>query len=343
MQLWAKRIFGGLVILILMTLSAGASYQWLSSRSEIAKNPAPGELVDIGGYKLHIWCEGSGSPTVILDAGLGGFVFDWGFVQPEVAEFTRVCSYDRAGMGYSDAGPSPRTSRRIAGELRKLIDKSGITGPVILVGASLGGLNMRAFAYEHGESVSGLILVDATHEDQGERLRAVNAPEEVPWFINLAPFAASVGVLRLLGIAPGLNADSLAPRVRNSARAVRFRTSAYSAAVDELKHVEDSAAEIRAVRHELSMPVIVISAGLSEEPQRLGQVWGDLQRSQVRLSPRGCQIIAANSHHVIAVEQPDVVVGAVRAMVDENRTGTNVSLCSEGKAQATRPVAAADR
>lgn len=342
MRRWAKRMFGGFVILILITLSAGASYQWLSSRREIAKNPAPGKLVDIGGYKLHIWCEGSGNPTVILDAGLGGSAFDWGVVQPKVAEFTRVCSYDRAGMGYSDAGPTPRTSRQIAGELRRLTEKSGITGPLLLVGASLGGLNMRAFAYEYGESVSGIILVDATHEDQGERLKAVNAPEEVPWLMTLAPYAASVGVLRLLGTAPGPNADSLAPRVRSFAGATRFRTSAYRAAVDELMHVEDSAAEIRALRHELSMPVIVLSAGLIEEPQRVAQVWGDLQRSQVKLSSRGCQIIATKSHHVIAAEQPEVVVGAVRAMVDEARTGTNVSLCSEEKAQAAQPTAAAD-
>jgi pimeloyl-ACP methyl ester carboxylesterase len=332
MRKWAKRIFGGLVILILIVVSAGAIYQWLTSRKEIAKNPAPGKLVDIGGYKLHIWCEGSGIPTVILDTGLGGSMFDWGFVQPKVAEFTRVCSYDRAGMGYSDAGPTPRTSRQIAGELRILIQKSGINGPILLVGSSFGGLNMRAFAYEYGESVAGIVLVDASHEDQEERYKAVNAPEEVPWFFKFVPFAASVGVLRPLGFAPGLDPDSLAPRVRNFANAVRFRTSAYRAAVDELTHVEESGAEIRAVRHQLSMPVIVLSAGLSEEPQGRAQVWSDLQRSQVKLSSRGCQIIAANSHHVIAVEQPDVVVAAIRAIVDENRTKTNVSLCSEDKA-----------
>ena len=146
--------------------------------------------MNIGGYKLHIWCEGSGIPTVVL---------------------ARVCSYDRAGMGYSDVGPTPRTSRQIAGELRRLIQKSGINGPILLVGGSLGGLNMRAFAYEYGESVAGIILVNASHEDQEERYRTANAAEEVLWFFKFVPFAAFVGVLRPLGFAPGLDPDSLLP------------------------------------------------------------------------------------------------------------------------------------
>ena len=89
----------------------------------------PGRFVDVGGYRLHLWCTGDGAPGVILDAGLGGTSAGWGFVQPEVARFTRVCSCDRAGMGYSDPGPSPRTARRVASELAELLARSGITGP----------------------------------------------------------------------------------------------------------------------------------------------------------------------------------------------------------------------
>ena len=130
MRRWTLRILVGLCGLIVVTAITGATYQWLATRKELAATPPPGRLVDIGGYRLHLWCTGDGAPAVILDTGLGGSTPGWGFVQPEVARFTRVCSYDRAGMGYSDPGPSPRTARRIASELAELLARSGIGGPV---------------------------------------------------------------------------------------------------------------------------------------------------------------------------------------------------------------------
>jgi pimeloyl-ACP methyl ester carboxylesterase len=155
---WTKRnliAVGGLVVVAALT---GAAYQWIATRRDLARTPPPGRLVDIGGHRLHIWCSGSGAPSVILETGLGGSSADWGFVQPEVAGFTQVCSYDRAGMGYSDPGPSPRTTRRIAYELVQLLDRTGITGQVVLVGASIGGLAVRVFASEHPERTAGLVL-----------------------------------------------------------------------------------------------------------------------------------------------------------------------------------------
>jgi hypothetical protein len=102
-----KRVLIGLCSPLIVAVIAGATYQWAATRRDLAATPPPGRLVDVGGHRLHIWCTGSGTPSVILETGLGGSSADWGFVQPEVAGFTRVCSYDRAGMGYSDPGPSP--------------------------------------------------------------------------------------------------------------------------------------------------------------------------------------------------------------------------------------------
>src|SRR5437016_2594972 len=150
MRRWAKRILATFIVMLTVAGMTGAAYHAIAGRRELAANPPPGELEDIGGYRLHIRCMGAGSPPVILDTGLGGSLLDWGFVQPEVAKFTRVCSYDRAGMGFSDLGPSPRTSRRVASELRELLDRKGIREPVVLVGASSGGFNMRIFASEYG-------------------------------------------------------------------------------------------------------------------------------------------------------------------------------------------------
>ena len=166
MRRWTIRILVAVCGLIVVTVLTGATYQWRATRKDLAATPPPGHLVDIGGYRLHLWCTGDGAPAVILDTGLGGSSVDWGFVQPGVARFTRVCSYDRAGMGYSDPGLLPRTARRIASELGELLGRSGIGGPVVLVGASIAGFDVRVFASDHPERVAGLVLVDASHEDQ---------------------------------------------------------------------------------------------------------------------------------------------------------------------------------
>src|SRR5688572_8846736 len=170
MRRWTKRILVGLLCFLILAAGAGASYQWLATRTELAATPPPGQLVDVGGHRLHLWCTGAGAPAVILESGLGGSSAGWGFVQPPIARFTRVCSYDRAGMGYSDPGPSPRTARRISDELATLIDRSRMDGPVVLVAASLGGLNVRVFASDHTDRVAGLVLVDASHEDQAHEV-----------------------------------------------------------------------------------------------------------------------------------------------------------------------------
>jgi pimeloyl-ACP methyl ester carboxylesterase len=311
---WIRLTVIGVCGVLIVAVSAGALYQWIATRKELATTPPPGRLVDIGGHRLHIWCTGEGAPPVILETGLGGSSADWGFVQPEVARFTQVCSYDRAGSGYSDPGPSPRTARRMARELTQLLDRSGISGPAVLVGASIGGFTARIVASEYGDRVSGLVLVDATHEDQ---------EHEIPQLARFVPFLSSVGVLRLLGMSFGLPPASLAPSVREFARATSFRAAGYQAAADEIVHVRESAAEVRATRRKLTTPVIVVTAG-----RGTGAEWLELQRDQIALSSRGCQIVAEQSGHVVAVDQPRVVVDAIRAAVDEARGQDGVaSLC----------------
>jgi pimeloyl-ACP methyl ester carboxylesterase len=309
---WTKRILCVLFGLLVVGLLAGAIYQWFATRTDLAATPPPGRLVDVGGHRLHIWCTGGGLPTVILETGLGGSSADWGFVQPDVARFARVCSYDRAGMGYSDPGPSPRTARRIARELAELVDRADIDGPLVLVGASSGGFSVRVFASDYGERVAGLVLVDASHEEQAH---------DIPWLASFVPFLSSAGILRLAGVSFGPTSDSLAPSVRGFARATRFRAAGYRAAADEITHIRESAAEVKRARRRLTIPIVVVTGALGAD-----RTWRDLQRDQVGLSERGCQIVAAQSGHVVAIEQPQVVVDAIRAIVETAR-GRNVPLC----------------
>ena len=311
---WAKRALIGLCGLILVAALSGAAYQWIATRHDLAANPAPGRLVDVGGHRLHIRCTGSGEPTVILENGLGGSsLVAWSLVQPEVSTFTRVCSYDRAGMGYSDPGPSPRTARRIAHELAQLLDHADIRGPLVLVGASIGGLYVRVFTSEHAERVVGLVLVDASHEDQ---------EMDVPRIAPLVPVLASTGVFRLLGVSFGASLQSLPPSAQRAARATVFRASAYKATANEGIHLPESAAEVRASRRKLTIPVVVVTAGLGADA-----AWQSLQRDQVGLSERGCQVIAEQSGHAIALGQPRAIVEPIRAMVHAARERKDVPLC----------------
>ncbi|HAO24720.1 MAG TPA: alpha/beta hydrolase, partial [Methylophaga sp.] len=132
-----------------------------------AEFPAiPGKRFDVGGYQLHINCTGSGSPTVIVDVGLGDDSTDWQLIQQAVSNHSKICVFDRPGYGWSDFGPSPRTSNRIADELETLLEQADIPPPYILVGHSFGGYNIRIFAANNPQMVAGMVLVDASHEDQ---------------------------------------------------------------------------------------------------------------------------------------------------------------------------------
>jgi pimeloyl-ACP methyl ester carboxylesterase len=308
-----RRILVALCTLVGLAVSTGTIYQSLATRRDLASTPPPGRLVNVGGHRLQIWCVGSGTPAVILETGLGGTSADWGFVQPEVARFTTACSYDRAGMGYSDPGPSPRTARRIANELAQLLQRSGLTAPVILVGASIGGLSARLFASEHADRLAGLVLVDATHEDQ---------LDPVPAIATFVPLLSSTGVLRLLGTSFGIRPESLAPGVRRFARATRYRAAGYNAAANEIIHAPASAAEVKAARRTLTVPLVVVSAGRGSDA-----TWRRLQRDQVDLSSLGCQMTALDSGHAILVEQPNIVIDAIRAIVEAARRGNPPEGC----------------
>jgi len=313
--MWRRtlRMFVVLGAFLIGAALSGATYQWLATRKELAATPPPGRLVDIGGYRLHLWCTGDGAPAVILDNGLGGTSAGWGFVQPEVARFTRVCSYDRAGMGYSDPGPSPRTARRIASELAELVARSGIARPVVLVGASIAGFDVRVFASDHPERTAGLVLVDASHEDD---------VHEVPRMARFVPLLSTIGVLRLFGPSFDQNIESLAPSVRQFAQATRFRAAGYQAAADEIIHIRESAEEVRSSRRKLTIPVLVITGARGADEN-----WRRLQQDQASLSERGCLIIAQQSGHVVAIDQPEVVVDAIRIVVETAR-GHDVPLCA---------------
>ena len=197
-----------LVVALLVLAVAGAIYQAIATMRAEHAYPPPGEMVDVGGYSLHINCVGQGSPTVVLDAGSGGMSAQWVRVQREVSGTTRVCAYDRAGMGWSEMGPEPRDAKQISSELHTLLKGAGIEGPYVLVGHSFGGLYMQTYAARYPDEVAGVALIDSSTEpdqfSQRPEARDSHEPPKqafavVPRLVRLGvSLPARLGVVRLL-------------------------------------------------------------------------------------------------------------------------------------------------
>ena len=179
---------GGTVAVLVGLLLLGAGYESVAEAADARAYPPPGQLVDVGGHRLHLNCAGTGSPTVVIDAGLGDWSASWSsWVQPEAARTTRVCTYDRAGMGYSEPGPLPRTAEHFAAELHTLLLRAGVPGPYVLVGHSAGGLPVRVFAHAYAADVAGVVLIESMHPAQAEPSApatspAPDAPSGEDWF-----------------------------------------------------------------------------------------------------------------------------------------------------------------
>src|SRR5829696_5492794 len=161
--LWVRRVLVALVGLIVLLLLIGLIYQFVATRIAYRNYPAPGQMLSVSGHDMQIYCtdKASSGPTVVMDAGLGGGLLDWQTVQSKVAEFARVCSYDRSGIGWSESGTQPRTSRRIVKELHSLLSDAGEESPYVLVGHSFGGANVQLYASEYPKEVAGMVLVDS--------------------------------------------------------------------------------------------------------------------------------------------------------------------------------------
>jgi pimeloyl-ACP methyl ester carboxylesterase len=308
------RLFAAVALALVII---GVVWQWVRSRQDVTAIPPPGVRVDVGGFRLHLWCIGTGSPTVVFESGLGGGAFDWGYVHPELGRGHRACTYDRAGYGYSDTGPRPRTSKQIASELASLLDKMGFFEPIILVGHSFGGYNARVFITEYPGKVGGLVLVDASHEDQGRRYAEAGAPSgDLPAFVPyVLPLAGFLGITRLAGFSPGLSLRAIAPNVQPYVVATRFRTAAVRAAAAEYRALAESSAQVRASRRTMALPLIVLSR-TRERDATSGRVHDEMQADLAKLSMKSCRTRVANSGHLIPTEQPRSVIESIDAVAE---------------------------
>ena len=321
---WTKRGLAGLAGLVALLLLAGSTYQFIATKIDERKYPPPGRLVDAGGYRLHLYCVGEGAPTVVMDAGLGGGVPDWSTVQPGVSKFARVCAYDRAGMGWSDSGVEPRTSRQVVAELHALLGNAGERAPYILVGHSIAGIHVQLYASQYPDEVAGLVLVDSSHEDQLNRKGMTAIPSFYPPLIKaVSPF----GVVRLLDLV-GTPSPNMPPEVEVERAAVYSHTRNMYTYADEIAAIAVSMEQLRAAPMRLGdKPLIVLTRGMKEANQasspegaeQAEQAWAELQADLAHRSSSGRQIIAEKSSHYIQFDQPDLVIDAIRQVVGAPR------------------------
>jgi pimeloyl-ACP methyl ester carboxylesterase len=322
---WTKRVLVGVVGLVVFVLLAGVIYQFVATKIDAYRwYPPPSEMVDVGGSSMHLHCTGEEgrAPTVVMDSGLGGTVLDWQLVQPGVAKFARVCSYDRGGMGWSDPGAQPRTSQQIVEELHALLNNAEVEGPYVLVGHSFGGTNVQLYASQYPDEVAGMVLVDSATED--EMLETLT--EELQGSPGWNKFLATIGVTRLPYTLGGETDERTAISTH--------RKDTYEVA-DEMTSWEESFEQRRASPLSLGdKPLIVLTAGAFQVPPDAGipqeqkdsflEARSEFQADLPLHSQNSERIIAEDSGHYIQLERPDLVIDAIRRVVEAARNGSSV-------------------
>lgn len=322
------------------------------------KRPAytpPGRLVDVGGFRLHLNCTGKGGPAAVLIAGGGDFSFDWGLVQPDVSRFTRVCSYDRAGLAWSDPGPTPRTMRQEAYELHTLLKAARVKAPYVLVGHSLGGLIARVYAEQYADEVAGMVLVDPTHEDttlmfQGKLVRVRDAakglavppvqtmrssPPKPPTAEDIKQFEFNQKMFGAPKTEPPFD------KLPASTQALRlwFQSQPPRAAAgpdfwaEELQVMYAARARTPHRLGDKPLMVLLSKPGLGDPPPGISaDEWQRVNEEKRRqkvgltdLSRNSKLVVAERSGHHIQLDEPSVVTNAIRSVVEAVRLRTKLA------------------
>jgi len=309
-----------------LPLTAAHWAQASSAGARPTLGPAPGRLVDVGGFRLHLHCVGAGTPTVIFDAGAGSWSIHWTYVQRQmVMTGGTFCTYDRAGLGWSDASPAPRRTAQMVEELHRLLHGAGIAPPVILAGHSLGAWNVRAYQARYPEEVAGLVLVDGAHEAQWTRLPAV-VWQLTKMSTSSTRATAERARRRELGAIDIGEADFLsrASDQRGAYVASMLDPRTYETIAEEVGRADESAADTpRSLAGSLGdLPIVVVTArdsfaAFAPIPQaEANTIWLDLQGELAALSRNTVRIFSEQGNHRLQESDPDAVVAAINRATD---------------------------
>jgi pimeloyl-ACP methyl ester carboxylesterase len=340
----------GFLLAVLISTIVVSGQQGASGGSSPADTifARPGQLVDVGGFRLNLYCMGSRSPTVVFDSGWEDWAPAWSIVQPQIANWTRACSYDRAGAGFSDPGPMPRTSVRIAKELHTALHRAGIEGPYILVGNAFGGDNMRTFADLYMSEVAGLVLDDADSDDvepQAMRDEAHRKHAGFPSDLRDCRNAiAEHKPLPALQSRPGQPQHTCAQQFFRGLPEAEWspelnaklleiaetKVAMYDAYASEMEQIASD--EVYLQQHHRSFgsrPIRVLTSGnhgvghLERKPPdtpehlKYEQETTLAQARWLGLSSNAKQIFARNSSEYIQFDEPETVIKAIREVYDQ--------------------------
>src|SRR5215218_8384129 len=312
---WVRR---GLVWMIagLLTLAViGAIYQAIATVIDQRTYPPPGDLVDVGDHSLHINCVGEGSPTVILEAANLGMSAHWVRVQQQLAQTTRVCSYDRAGMGWRERGPEPRDARQVSSELHTLLNGAGTEGPYVGVGHSYGGLYARMYAARYSEEVAGVVLVDSSHPEQFTRSAEGRALYKQTVRLGaVISFLTRLGVIRLTNYYPAH--PDLPSHQRAQIEAFNASTHHVATTLEEYRATPQTTAQVRRAGSLGDTPLAVITAG------EQSSVWLEMQDELAALSPNSIhRVVEGATHESLLYNKGDsqVTSAAIHKIVEAVR------------------------
>jgi pimeloyl-ACP methyl ester carboxylesterase len=331
-------ILPGLAVLALVIV--GVLYQSMGLARDARRFPPPGELLDVGGHRLHVVCRGHGSPAVVLESAIAASSLSWSRVQPEVARFTSVCAYDRAGLGWSEASTAPRTLARVIDELRTVIAKTDAV-PCVLVGHSFGAFVCLGHAAQAPQQVSGLVLVDPPSEWLSMTPRQANLLRGAMRLSRVGGVLARLGIVRaclalLTGGVPAVprhfvkvfgpttaraldrlvgEVRKLPPETHAVVQALWCQPKCFGALGDHLRVFQEATAVAARFQPLRDVPIVVISS--CDQP---ASVLAEHQ-ALVRASAYGRHVVASKSGHWVLLDEPALVVEAIREVVEISRRG----------------------
>jgi pimeloyl-ACP methyl ester carboxylesterase len=311
------------IALIAIVLACSSGFNAIALHHH--RSRPPGQIYLVNGHRMRIDCTGSGSPTIVLDAGLGNDGLIWGGVQPVLAKTTRVCSYDRAGFGWSDALPPPRDANHIADELHGLLTAARIDGPIVLMGHSISGIYIREYATRYPSEIAGLIFVDGSTplQNRNPAFKQYAGGDAPKWYQTLASkIAFAAGIQRLGGQCaqgfPGFDRDAAKLQAEDLCH------EQFGAIVAEMESFDRSGEQTADTGPYVGLPILIFSQdttkGVAEgEPRALGSAWNQMQEDLKKLSTRSRRIIAKGSGHYIQLNRSDLIEREVPRFIEQIR------------------------
>ena len=304
------------IFAVLMIASIGGGYETVRESLDAGAYPMPGQLIDVGGHRMHLYCTGSGSPTVVLEPGQGGVSSDLAWIAPAVARDSRVCVYDRAGRGWSDAAHGPQDAVRIAADLHTLLERAHVPGPYVLAGHSFGGLYVQTFAANYPDQVAGMVLLDSTAPKAGPAL-----PTNTGTYNVLSRVAAVFSAVAHLGVGRLIAQSSYAslpPRSRDEARANASIARNLASYIEEFVEANTAMQQAASLINLNGKPLIVLTADTGNTAG-----WEQKQDHMATLSTNSLHRVAnATTHDSLVSDETDSAAAsqAIRDVVASVRT-----------------------